>query len=387
MLLGVVLLAGSSCAAVEQTRRDALVADALWTCRCTAVGIAAGRSTPDGPEELWVAAGRDVFRVAPNGRSEVVWKAPLFTEILRLEAIDLDGDGVHEWVVLLDAGNVRGEVVAIEDGVRRRRGKPWGGWLRAWWEPDGTPMLLGQRVGGDRPFWGTVSRLERDDRDRLQPVDGGPVFPPRVGIFDAFTVPGAEGRMFGMRPDGRLVEYGPTTGLASPEQWVSDGRPIGRAVELRRTFRSILGEEEEAVIRLPPPVVGLPSGGALLVAGTAPAVAVFEDFILHRGGDVRSVRVDPDRGLSWGSRTAVVGRAITAASPWTPNGRTVWAAAVWTRAPQEFGPPETRILLFDPSTGDSLPVEALMGEPLRPPWPEAIGPRPGRRPDRPSEVP
>ncbi|GEM_PF-2080218 len=377
-------LALVGCAGLEQARKDALAADALWTCRCAVAGVAAGRSAPDGPEHLWVAAGREILRLDPDGTAETLWTAPPFSEVIRFEALDLDADGVDEWVVVLDVGNVRGEVIEVVDGARRRRGKAYAGWLRAW-SGEGGPMVLGQRAGGDRPYWGTVSRLGLDDQGRWQPVEGGPDYPPRVGIFDPFTLADAPGRRFGLREDGRVVEYGPVTGLASPEQWVSDGRPVGRPVEVERTFRSVLGEEEESVVRLPPPVVARPGGGALVVAGTPAAVAVFEDFVVHRGGEVRAISAAPDRGATWGVRTPVVGRAITAATPWTPAGRTVWAAGVWTRAPQEFGPPESRVLLFDPATGDPVDRAALAGPERR--WPEAVDALPPARPDAPTEVP
>ncbi len=383
-LLVAALVATAGCANLEQARRDALAVDALWTCDCAVAGVAVGRSAPDGPEELWVATGREVVRVAPDGAAETIWSAAPFSRILRFETLDLDADGVHEWVVVLDAGSVRGEIVEAVDGVRIRRGKPWAGWLRAWRGPDG-PMVLGQRAGGDRPYWGTVSRLAIDESGRWQPVEGGPEYPPRVGIFDPFTLPHAPARMFGLRQDGRVVEYGPTKGLASPEQWVSDGRPIGRPMEVQRTYRSVLGEEEETVVRLPPPVVELAGGGALVVAGTPAAVAVFEDFVVHRGGEVREVVAAEERGLQWRIRTPLVGRAITAATPWTPSGRTVWAAAVWTRAPQEFGRPESRVLLFDPGSGDPLGPAALAGPGPR--WPAPVEPRPPRRARGPTEVP
>lgn len=382
VLLALAVLA-SGCAGLEQARKEALAVDALWSCSCAVTGLTTGRSAPEGPEELWVAAGREIVQVAGDGTSSVVWTAPVFTEILRFEVADLDADGIDEWVVVLDAGSVRSVVVGVEDGVRTQRGKAWAGWLRTWTQ--GPPMLLGQRVGGDRPYWGTVSKLELDDKGRWQPVEGGPLYPPRVGIFDPFTLAAAPERIFGLREDGRVVEYGPTTGLASPEQWVSDGRPIGRPIELRRTFRSVLGEEEEAVVRLPPPVVALSGGGGLAVTGTPAALAVFEDFVVHRGGEVRAVHSTPERGLSWGTRTPVVGRAITAATPWTPNGREVWAAAVWTRAPQDFGPPESRILLFDPTRGDALAPSALEGPHAR--WPAPRAPRPSHGSHGPSEVP
>jgi hypothetical protein len=157
-------------------------------------------------------------------------------------------------------------------------------------------------------------------------------------------------------------------------------------VSLDRTFRSALGEEEETVVRLAPPVALDGSGRALVVGGTPPAVAVFEDFIVHRGGELRSVEAAPDRGLVFGTRTSMVGKAVVAAARWTPASRAVWAAAVWTRAPGEFGPPESKILLFDPTSGDLLPVGAVREPASRWPAPKVEGVAP-RRPDRPTEVP
>ena len=47
-----------------------------------------------------------------------------------------------------------------------------------------------------------------------------------------------------------------------------------------------------------------------------------------------------------------MGRAMIGVVPWTHRGRSVLAAAVWTRADTGFTRPETRVFILDPATGD-----------------------------------
>ena len=64
---------------------------------------------------MWAADSRQVVRIGPDGRPDVVWQAPRFSEIVRFEAADLEGDGVSEWLVLLRFGTLRSQVVALQD--------------------------------------------------------------------------------------------------------------------------------------------------------------------------------------------------------------------------------------------------------------------------------
>ncbi len=358
----VVLLAAAlltSCAHARTAQDTALGATEFYSGRVLAVGLAAGTDAAGEPQKLWLADEKAVRELRSDGDVEV-WKPPRFTRILRLEVADLDGDGADEWVVLIDQGRMRSLLVRVGEDGRETVGRPWNGWLRPVRDADGAWGLLGQRSGGEQPFRGHIKRvtLEGDSLVEGERLD----LPPGTPLYDWFNVwvPPAEGeeaptqRLFQVEDSGKLVERDPRSPRAIT--WRGGERVAGRIVEATRLSQSMLGDEEELVVRLLPPIVdtsdadGAPA--VLMVGGTQTPVAVLRDLRVFQGGDVRLL-VPDDRGLREVRRTPLVGRAVVAATVWEIEpGRTVWAAAVWMKVSGGFARPESRVFLFDPATGD-----------------------------------
>lgn len=336
----------------------AMTGQALWVGDLGAVGLDSGRDAPDGPELLWLAEGRGVHTVGADGVAVLAWKPPKFARIIRFEAADLDGDGAHEWVVVMDQGRIRSVLITVEQGQRVAAGRPWNGFLRPVIGPDGQPRLEGQRAGGDAPFRGPVIAVEQGEKgwDAGEPVG----LPPGVSLFDFAWLPEAvdrPARLFSFDSSGFLEERD----ARSPRAiiWRSPDRFVGRPVELDREYRNMLGEEEGTTLRLAPPtsLVDEDGDGApelLMVGGTQTPVVVFENLRVYQGGDVRLL-TPAARGAEETRRSPLLGRAMVAVCPWSPApGERVWAAAVWTRLGSGFVRPESRIFLLDPATGDLL---------------------------------
>lgn len=354
------LLSLSACAHGQASvARDlAMNQDSLWTCRCAATSIASGRNAVDETQRLWIAADNKVVQVDAAGEVSEVWAAPRFSRILRLEPVDLDEDGSDEWIVLLDTGRMRSRIVALRDGSRVAVGKPWNGYLRPSRDRNGATVLFGQRSGGDRPFMGPVFRV--DVADDLSLKSGESLELPRdFPLFDFFWLPGdAEGspRLFSLEANGLLAERNPD----SPRQvlWLSDARFVARPLQVEREYRGMLGDYRDGVIELAPPVT-IAGGGDLplrvhVVSQPPRGPVVVEGFMLPRGGDVRILQ-GAARGLEELARTPLMGRAVAGLVRWQPRAdRTVGAALVWTRLEGGVLAPETRLLLFDPETGDLL---------------------------------
>lgn len=356
-LLLLVVVAG--CAHAQSAQDTALGAVELYQGRVLAVGIAAGRDGADQPQKLWLAEERGVHELGPEGAVQV-WKPPRFTRILRLQAADLDGDGADEWVVLIDQGRMRSLIVGVGPEGRTTLGRPWNGWLRPVQRADGSWELVGQRSGGERSFRGPNKRVTLQADGSL--LEGERLdLPPNLAVYDWFEVPeppSEEGeeprlRLFSVEESGKLVERDPRSPRAIT--WRGDERVAGRIVEATRVSQSMLGDEEELVVRLLPPVAAADADGrpgVLLVGGTQTPVAVLRGLRIFQGGDVRLL-VPDDRGLREVRRTPLVGRAVVAATTWEIEpGRTVWAAAVWMKVAGGFERPESRVFLFDPATGD-----------------------------------
>jgi len=346
--------------------------EALWNCQCLVSGLATGFDEVGGEQRIWVAAGREVTRVVPGGEPVVEWRAPRFTQILRLESGDLDGDGVDEWVVMLKANSVRSVLIGRREGRREALAMPWNGYLRIMLDAEAQPTLVGQGSSGHRPFFGPVHRIELSEDGKLR--KGAPLgLPAGTPLFDFFWLPGSEAapaRLFSLEPSDQLAERD----LRSPKArtWRSDSRIVARPVEIEREFRGYFGEQQDEFIRLAAPIeVSDPDGDgvfeALLVGGTAKSAVVFETMRFHQGGDVRLLAAS-DRGLVELRRSALLGRAVAAASSWSAgNGRRYWVAAVWTRHRAVFKPPESRLLLLDAASGDLVSALAVGSSPPRQP--------------------
>lgn len=349
------------CASLQRARgasQAAQEAPSLSTCSCLVVSLASGHLGPDSPEQLWMADERSVHRVGTDGSLEELWTAPRFSRVLRLEAADLDGDGRSEWVVLLDTGRFRSHVLRW-DGAAWQPSRPWAGFLRPVRDREGTLQLLGQGSGGARPFSGEIVEVSMDAEGALS--GGSPVeAPPEVLLYDYFWLPGEQARLFVLEEDGGITERDPRSPAAV--LWRSEERVVARPVEVEREVRDLLGDLREQHFRLAPPprLVQLdqdPELELLLVTGPPRPKVAFENLRLAGGGDVRAL--DPAaRGLVELHRTPLLGRFLSSVWAGAWEGREVWLAAVWTRDAGGFVRPESRVFLFDPSTGNLVPPKA-----------------------------
>lgn len=350
------LLLGSAwgCAATREAVDRARSGAAYAVHPGAAVGLFSGRDHAEGPAALWLVDERGVYSLG-GAAPTLVWKAPRFATVLHGEAADLDGDGVTEWIVVLDAGRIRSEVIGLKDGARVRVGAPWFGYARpALGMPD-PGLLLVQKAGGDRPFWGPPS-FARWTAEGIEPAAAISV-QDGVSLFDLFWLPvDGRSRLFTGEQSGQIAERHHER--TKEVLWRSEDRPWGRPVVLDREYRDLLGEtREEGVGLATAPLVGDLDGdnvAEVWIAGhPLPPVRMFESLTGLPGGDVR--RLDAaSRGLDERIRSALVGRAIVGVAAIEHGGRTVIAAAVWTRLRGGFERPETRVLLFDPVTGDQL---------------------------------
>ncbi len=343
-------LGGCAGSRTQVAQEAALAGDAVFAGDVLATGLASGRDAADGPERLWLADERRVWELSKDAVAPVErWRAPRFSRIVRFEAADLDGDGADEWVVLLDQGRMRSAVVEVaEDGVRSMDGRPFGGYLRPIVGADGALTLVAQHAGADAPFRGQVRRIARTDDGKWKPGESLGL-PADVAIFDFFWL---DGRLFGAEASGKLQERDPRSLKAV--LWRSDVRVAGRPLEIERSYQNMLGEEQEAGLRLLPPWVRVGDGELILAGGVHNPVAMLRDLRVWQGGDVRLMRL-ADRGLEEVRRTPLLGRAVVAVADWEiAEGEHVWAAAVWTRAAGGFVKPESRVFLFDPETGNLL---------------------------------
>jgi hypothetical protein len=303
---------------------------------------------------LWAASATRVWELAPGAPPREAWKAPRFARILHLEAAQLDDDVTSEWVVVLDAGRVRGEIVDAQGGVRVS-GKPWYGFLRPV-DDGGKARLIGQKAGGDRPFWGPIQWIDRA-ADGTLTHQGDIGVPDTVSLFDLHPTSTSKGpRWLAWEQSGQLAERNP----ARPRDvtWRGDDRPVGRPVAVDRSYTNLLGEEraEALTISPAPDARDLDGDGTpeILVAGNpSPPVRIMENLLALQGGDVR-LYAWKERGLTELARSPLVGRAVVGVAHWRCADRPVWVAAVWTRLSGGFVPAETRLLTFDPTTGDPI---------------------------------
>lgn len=335
----------------------ALAGPSAWVGAVEAVGLASGFDFPGGPERLWLAEPRGVHAIGADGQDEVVWTPPRFSTIVRFEVADLDGDGVHEWVVILDQGRIRSLVVGVDSGRRSATGRPWNGFLRPFVDGQGSAGLVGQRCSGDEPFQGPIVRIERGPGGDLAARDALGL-PAGLSVFDFAWLPSGPGRparLFSFSEAGHAEERD----ARSPQAviWRSDERFLARPVEIRREYRDMLGEARTTSIRLAPPAILVDedadsSPEILVVGGAQVPVVVFEDLRVWQGGDARLL-APAARGLVELRRSPLLGRAMVAVAPWHPTpDRRVWAVAVWTRIGSGFARPESRVFLLDPATGD-----------------------------------
>ena len=349
--------------AASGAQQLALGADGVWSARRAVRSIASGAATADTEPQLWLADERAVTALSPSGEAVELWRPPRFTRILRLEALDLDGDGGSEWVVTLVGARIRSLVLGWRDGawVTLAPGRP--GFLRPLLGPEGVPILLGQAAGSERPYAGPIHRMLLDDGILTQ--GEALTLPPQLSVHDVFWVPQGDAvRLFSIEPTGHLGERDVRSPLALV--WRADQRTVSRPVVIAREYSNILGEETEGVLDLPTPPTVFDADGdgvysVLAVAGSTTPVAVLQNVRVLQGADARLLTPGA-RGLDEVLRTPLLGRAMVGAVPWvSADGAPVWAAAVWVRADTGFARPETRVYLFDPATGDLLragPAEA-----------------------------
>jgi len=301
-----------------------------------------------------MADARGVHTLSADGEAERTWNAPRFTELLRFEAADLDGDGLSEWVVLLDSGRFRSHVVRW-DGTQWQMSKPWPGFLRPLVGPGGALRLAGQKSSAARPFQGPVVEVLLGEEGALDP--GDPLSaPPDTPLYDFFWVSGESDRLFVLEEDGSITERDPRSPSAA--LWRSEERVVARPIEVEREVRGLLGDDREQKIRLAPRVslTQLDEDAepeVLIVTGPPVPTIAFENLRIFSGGDVRAYDV-ARRGLEELHRSPLLGRAMAAAQPWRLGDADVWVAAVWTRLAGGFSRPESRVFVLDPKTGNIL---------------------------------
>lgn len=354
LLLMMVAVTGCGHAAAGAQAR-ALEAGALWTGPTAVLSLAVGRVNKSGDEVLWLAHEKAVVELADDGVANEVWRPPKFARVVRMEAMDLDGDGGAEWVVTIDGVRIR-SVVLSHDGEQWVETANRTGFLRPLMGPDGEPWLLAQSVGAEQSYSGPITRMTLSG-GRL--AAGETVDVPRtLSLHDIFYVPTAEGhRLFAFEPSGHLSERDPRSPRA--QLWRADARTVSRPVQVDRRVGNLLGEEVEETLELPvPPVVtdldGDGSHEVLVVAGVTTPVAVLENVRVLQGGDARVMKPGV-RGLEESHRSLLLGRAMVGAVPFVlRDGTSVLAAAVWTRSDTGFVRPESRVFLLDPATGDLL---------------------------------
>ena len=356
LVLGLLFMTGCGAAATG-AQQLALGSPGVWSARKAVRSIASGTATPESEPALWLADDRGVTELAIDGTATEAWKPPKFTRVLRLEAMDLDDDGASEWVVTLMGTRIRSLLLGWRDGawVELARGRP--GFLRPVIGPDGVPVLLGQSAGSDRPFVGPIKEVTLKD-GKL--VDGEALrLPPQLSVHDVFWVPeGDRVRLFSVESTDHLGERDPRSPRALI--WRSDGRVVSRPVVVDREATNLLGEDVDSALELPVPPSVLDSDcdgtyEVLTVAGSTTPVAILQNVRVLQGADARML-VPGARGLEEVRRTPLLGRAMVGVVPWADvAGDLVWAAAVWVHAEAGFVRPETRVYLFDPSTGDLLP--------------------------------
>ncbi len=353
-VLLVVQLAG--CATLQRGRAaldSARAMPSLATCDCKVVSLAVGPLAVDEPPKLWVAEEKRVFELAPDGSLKVVWEVPRFARLLRLEAADLDGDGIVEWVVLYDTGRFRSHVLRWT-GDSWESSKPWAGFLRPQAQAGGKTRLLGQSAAGGSNFHGErIVAVAEAGEGKLVAGDRV-VVAPGVFLYDFFWVPGETPRLFVLEEDGSISERDPRSPRAV--LWRSEERIVARPLELRRSSRDMLGESTEDTVRLAPPVVLAqwdddPTPEVFLVTGPAVPMFAFENLRISGGGDVRIFDVG-ERGLQEQVRTPLLGLDLSATWAGQFKGELLWVASVWMKDLGGFAKPESRLFRFDPASGD-----------------------------------
>jgi len=291
------------------------------------------------------------LELAPDGTLTEVWEVPRFARLLRLEAADLDGDGIVEWVVLYDTGRFRSHVLRWT-GDSWESSKPWAGFLRPDAQAGEKTRLLGQSAGSGR-FHG--ERIVEITEAEGKLVAGEQVVvAPGVFLYDFFWVPGERPRLFVLEEGGSISERDPRSPRAV--LWRSEERIVARPLELRRSSRDMLGESTEDTIRFAPPVVLAqwdddPTPEVFLVTGPAVPMFAFENLRISGGGDVRVFDVG-ERGLQELVRTPLLGLDLSATWAGQFQGELLWIASVWMKDLGGFAKPESRLFRFNPSSGD-----------------------------------
>lgn len=351
-LLLMPLVAGCAHGELAAARELGDTAPALWTSDGTVRSLAAGRPAPGEPLELWAADHREVRVLHRDGSSERLWKAPPLTQILRLEAVDLDGDGDHEWIIVLRTAGIRSHVLDRGPDGWGWVGKGLSGFLRPVLGPDGRWQLYGQRSGGERPFWGSIFQVDGDPADRLE-AGATLALGEDVSVYDFFWLPG--GRLFVTDRSGYLSERDPRSPKA--ELWRSDERFVVRPLQLEGDYTNLMGEESgDKLLLTPPPTITRSGDGwsVVMTAGQPPPPVVLEHMNVLTGGELRVFR-PANRGLEEVLRTPRLGAAALVGLPWHEQGYpSALAGLLWTRVTGGFAPEQSRVFLFDTVSGDLI---------------------------------
>lgn len=352
-LLLVLQLAG--CATLQRGRAaldTARAVPSLSIFDSKIVSLAVGTLAADETPRIWVAEEKRILEFEPGGSLKVVWEVPRFARLLRLEAADLDGDGVVEWILLYDTGRFRSHVLRW-NGESWESSRAWPGFLRPQAQAGGKTKLLGQSAGGNRFHGERIVEVAETGEGKLVAGDRV-VVAPGVFLYDFFWVPGEHPRLFVLEESGSISERDPRSPRAV--LWRSEERIVARPLELRRSSRDMLGESTENTVRLAPPVVLAqwdddPTPEVFLVTGPAVPMFAFENLKLSGGGDVRVFEVG-ERGLTEQVRTPLLGLDLSATWAGQYKGELLWLGSVWMKDLGGFSKPESRLFRFAPASGD-----------------------------------
>lgn len=173
------------------------------------VGIAPGKTLPDGQREIFVVNDNVLRLYLLNSSlkmaSEVSFKS--HEKLLGVDTADLDNDGNPEaYVTLMDRETLQSQVWIAKDGKIQRIADRLPYYFRVI-ETGGTRKIYVQQMGADSDFYGDVAELAKvGDRYEMK----NPIKLPRFGYlynFNTFTDAKGEKYTLVFSEDGYLIVY------------------------------------------------------------------------------------------------------------------------------------------------------------------------------------
>ncbi|MBI1921464.1 MAG: VCBS repeat-containing protein [Geobacter sp.] len=173
------------------------------------VGIAPGKTLPDGQREIFVVNDHVLRLYLLNGTlkmvSEVSFKS--HEKLLGVDTADLDNDGNPEaYVTIMDRETLQSQVWISKGGKLQQVADRLPYYFRAI-ETGGTKKIYLQQIGADSDFYGDVAELAKvGDRYEMK----NPIKLPRFGFlynFNIFTDTKGEKYTLVFSEDGYLIVY------------------------------------------------------------------------------------------------------------------------------------------------------------------------------------